>query len=258
MKKLLIALIALMVAMSVFVGCSNDTKSTADSSSEDSSAVDSSSTDENGDADDSSDADASSDADKEPVAAIDGFVAYTNADSKIAFQYPEAWVAVTSEMLQDEATLAEAEELTGMSQDELSQMLVPAVNGAVFLDKNNSTEGIKAQMTLATTPTPGATQEMLTAEGTLDELTAGFDAQFNSILPGFEWVTEPEIKTLGGNTFMVLQLKGNANGTDISMYQAMIFDVDTTFVIGYSAIADNLQGETLETLETILSSVEMG
>lgn len=248
MKKLLILFVAMMVALSMLAGCGGTSSASTPADSSASEPAESSEPEE------SSEPDESSEPETDAPAAIDGFAVFESSANKIQFQYPADWQEMNPERLNDPELLAAMEAELNLTGDEIEQMLSAAT--AMFFDTENSTNDFAANFNLVASPSPGATQEILKGAGVLEELKTSVDAQYNSMFPGFSWVQEPELKTAGDNTFVVMQVKYNLSGIDVIAYQAMTFGADMTYAFTYSGLT--VEANTISAIESILSTVVIG
>lgn len=247
MKRLLSLCVVLLLLFSL-AACLPKPTEQKDSSS---SSNDSSSSEESlpPDTSDSKSADSGS---PTPKQIIDGYVYYEGMKNNKKFQYPESWVLVNSDVLDNPESQSIFSDL-GLSEADLETALTSIT--AILYNFDRSTDSFSANMNFSELDAANiSSTAMLTNPLSLTALKGQVENQLVAF-DSMEWVEEPQAKTYGDVDTLSYTIDYSYLGNDVRLYTVQFVQEDIMYVFTYT-IPVEFASTAGEEIESIIGSFE--
>lgn len=172
------------------------------------------------------------------------------SESNMKFKYPENWIALSTEILEDPDNQESIEGTLSMSKEAL-QAQASAVTFTLF-DPDQKSDNFISNISLFANQEVGS---ISLYEASLSLLAPQFEEQFAPYYTDIQWVLDPALKVYENTKTMEFRLSGEQNKKSYNVFRAYVFNGDISHIFTYTIDSEHAEA-AIPVWEHILSSVE--
>jgi hypothetical protein len=191
----------------------------------------------------------------DPVAAVDGFSYYSDPAIDIQFQYPEDFVAVSKNNIDDEEIEQFISDTLGMQFDDIKSLT--RTLPVLIFNEQQSTENTSAYFSFTASSANGHTYETLTHESSVEAIRESYAEQYKEFFGEFEWIAEPVVEEHGNIPFICYALRYEQFDNEIASYQAITALDGIMYHFSYNLDNDEATAGTKTMFDETLATVEL-